>query len=387
MPSEAATIINKKKINTNISQKSAPDYIFLFSVFLLLIIGFIMILSSSQAVGLDFFNDSYYFIKRHAIYLFLGMGAFSLGVFIDYKNYRKWAAGGLILTVFLLFLTYVPGIGRNELGATRWVNLGIFSFQPSELAKLAIIIFVATYLENKKIVIRSFLQGVMPVLMVVGFIGAIVLIQPDLGTTIVILSISFIMIYASGAKTWHMFILALIGARTALWVIWRSPYQKERILAFLDPWKDSLGIGFHIIQSWLAIGSGGFFGLGLGNSRQKFYYLPQQFTDFIFAILCEEGGFIFATFVVVLFGIFLWKGLLISVKAPDYFSRYLVLGLVCWIFLQAFINISVVLGLLPTTGIPLTFLSFGGTALVVNLYSVGIITQISTLKKPDKDNK
>ena len=155
-------------------------------------------------------------------------------------------------------------------------------------------------------------------------------------------------------------------------------------MAFIDPWKDSLGIGFHIIQSWLAIGSGGFFGLGLGNSRQKLHYLPQQFTDFIFAILCEEGGFIFASFVVILFGIFLWKGLLIATKAPDYFSRYMVVGIVCWIFVQAIINISVVLGLLPTTGIPLTFVSFGGTSLIVNLYAVGIATQISMYRKQKK---
>lgn len=374
---DPVTLIKKSKSEPESPQRSAPDYWFLSAIFILVTMGFIMILSSSQAVGLDYFNDSFYFIKRHVIYLFLGLAAFVTGIVYDYNHYRKWSLWGVGVTVVLLLIVHIPGLGRNELGATRWINLGLFSFQPSEIAKLAIIFFIAHSLENKKTKIRSFVDGVLPILMIVGIIAALVLKEPDLGTTIIILMIAFIMIYVAGAKTWHMFILALIGVRGAIWVIMHNAYQKERIMAFLNPWKDSLGISFQIIQSWLAIGSGGFWGLGLGNSRQKLYYLPQQFTDFIFAIFCEEGGFIFASAAVLLFAMVLWKGLVIATKAPDYFSKYIVMGVIVWIFTQASINISVVLGLLPTTGIPLTFFSFGGTSLIVNLFAVGIVTQIS----------
>lgn len=369
--------MTNRNLITNEQEKRTPDYIMLFSVFLLIGIGIIMILSSSPAVGFDHFNDSYYFVKRHSIYVFLGLFAFAMGSFIDYNLYKKWAMPGMIFTLFLLILTYIPGLKVNTFGASRWVNAGFFTFQPSEIAKLAVIFFVATSIENKRTKIRSFLDGLLPVLMVVGFLSLFILMQPDLGTTVLIVFITFTMLYAAGAKTWHIFILSLIGARVATWVIMHNPYQKERVLAFLNPWKDSLGIGFHIIQSWLAVGSGGLLGLGLGNSRQKFFYLPQQFTDFIFAILCEEGGFIIASTVIILFGIFIWRGIIISSKAPTFFAKYTALGIITWLSLQAIINICVVLGLLPTTGIPLTFISFGGTSLVVNLFAVGILNRIA----------
>ncbi|MBU0672873.1 MAG: putative lipid II flippase FtsW [Candidatus Margulisbacteria bacterium] len=357
-------------------RKPRVDYIFLFACLALTAIGSIMIFSASPTMALKL-GDSYYFLKRHIFYLLLGFSALYFGLRLDLRILKKWAALILGLSIVLLLLVYIPGVGKNISGASRWINLLGFSFQPSELIKFTMILFLAGWLSKAGKKIEDFFLGLLPPLILVGAVCALIISQPDLGTAIAIAGTAFIMFFIAGAKSLHLALLGLVGISGVIGLSLTSPYRLRRIVAFIDPWKDPQGTGFHIVQSLLAVGSGGLFGLGLGASKQKFFYLPQQFTDFIFAILCEEMGFLGGAVVVVLFLIMAGRGFRIAYKARDRFSFLLATGLVSWLTLQALINIMVVLGMLPTTGIPLPFISYGGTATIVGLFSVGILLNIS----------
>ncbi|MFC1517892.1 FtsW/RodA/SpoVE family cell cycle protein, partial [Candidatus Margulisiibacteriota bacterium] len=257
------------------------------------------------------------------------------------------------------------------------LRIGNISFQPSELVKLATIFFVAQAITVKREKMKDVVLGIFPILLVVGAVTLFVLKQPDLGTSLVIIGATLLMVFLGGAPFWSIFIISILGLRILAWLASRTPYQRARLIAFVNPWKDSQGVGFHIIQSLMAVGSGGLFGLGLGHSKQKFAYLPQQFTDFIFAILCEEGGFILSSMVIFIFIFFIVRGFRVALKAPDRFGQILAAGLVTYLGLQIILNISVVLGLLPTTGLPLPFISHGGTSMAVNLFAVGVMANIS----------
>lgn len=357
-------------------RKPKIEYLFIISFLSLIAIGLIMIFSASPTMGLKI-GDTYYFIKRHIFYLLLGFSALYLGLRVDLKDLKKYSGLIFAFSVCLLLLLFVPGVGKNISGATRWINLYFISFQPSELIKFAMVVFLANLLSRIGDKITDLTKGLLPILLVVGTVVAIVIIQPDLGTAIAIAAISFVMLFAAGMKTLHMSVLAGLGVVGVLVLSITSPYRLRRLLAFLDPWQDPQGIGFQIIQSLLAVGSGGLLGLGLGASRQKFFYLPQQFTDFIFAILCEEMGLLGGATVVLLFIIFVVRGFKIASNANDSFTCLLGVGLVSWLAIQALMNIMVVIGLLPTTGIPLPFISYGGTATIINLLAVGIILNIS----------
>lgn len=352
------------------------DYILLFAVLALNAIGTLMIFSASPTMGLKL-GDSYYFIKRHLFYLIIGWGAFYFGFHLDIEKLKKWAGLLFVISISLLLAVYLPGIGRRISGASRWIDLVFISFQPSELMKFSMVVLLAQVLSRVKNDIRDFTRGLLPWLLLVGFVAGLIIIQPDLGTAIAISGAAFILFFAAGAQLPHLAALGGTGALGLLVLSLTSRYRLRRLLAFLDPWQDPQGIGFHIIQSLLAVGSGGLLGLGLGASRQKFFYLPEQFTDFIFAILCEELGFFGGIVVIALFAILLGRGLRLAGRVEDRFSSLLVVGVIAWLTLQATINIMVVLGLLPTTGIPLPFISFGGTALIIELFSVGIVLQIS----------
>ncbi|MBU0580935.1 MAG: putative lipid II flippase FtsW [Candidatus Margulisbacteria bacterium] len=358
--------------------RKAPDYWMLLSVLLLLGVGILMIFSATPYVAFQQYQDSFYYIRRHLSSLGLGFFGFLFGFSLDYRFFRKYIPHFLASSFFLLLLTFIPGIGVSLGGASRWLQIGGISFQPSELIKLAVIFFVAQAITVKKEKMQDLVMGFFPIILVVGIIALCVLAQPDLGTSLVILCTTLLMVFVGGSSFWSIFIFSLLGLRVLAWVASRTPYQRARLIAFVDPWQDSQGLGFHIIQSLLAVGSGGFFGLGLGHSKQKFAYLPQQFTDFIFAILCEEGGFVIASMVIFIFLFFIFRGFRIALKAPDRFGQILAAGIVTCLGLQVLLNISVVLGLLPTTGIPLVFISHGGTAMVVNLFAVGILANISS---------
>lgn len=358
-----------------------PDFLFLIDAFFLLSIGLVMILSTSTVVGLQAYNDAYFYFKKHALNLFIGFGLFLFGLSYDYRNYRRFTFWGLLVTVLLLLATYVPGLGVTAGGATRWLDIGFYRFQPSEIAKFFVIIFVARAAVVQKANIKNFFGGVLPILFVVGVIALLILKQPSLGSTVIVVGTACAMLFVAGANLWQIIILSLVGFRFTAWWVLQNNYQKQRWLAFLDPWKNYYGIGFHTVQSLLAIGSGGLFGVGLGNSKQKFNYLPQQYTDFIFSILCEEGGLLFGAIVIVLFAMLVWRGLRIATRAPDRFGQLLAAGCVFSIGIQAVTNIMVTTALSPTTGVPLPFISYGGTNLIVNMFMIGVVAQISASRE------
>lgn len=364
-------------------RKVKLDYLFLFSVLALTAIGLVMVFSASPTMTLKS-GDTFYYIKRHLFYLLLGFSAMYFALKIDLTKLRRWSVWIFIASLALLLLVFVPGVGRRVLGASRWIDLVFISFQPSELIKFTMILIMANLLAKIGKNITDFLRGLAPILLLIGVVAAIIIKQPDLGTAIAIASTSFVMLFAAGAKLVHLGVIAGVGITGIVILSLTSPYRLRRMLAYLDPWKDPKGVGFHIIQSLLAVGSGGLFGLGLGASRQKFFYLPQQFTDFIFAILCEEMGFLGGLVVIGLFILFSVRGIRIAFLVKDDFSYLLATGLIAWLSLQAIMNLMVVVGLLPTTGIPLPFISYGGTATIINLFSAGIILSISAHPKKAK---
>ena len=360
--------------------KKSPDYILLFIVLALLSIGLIMVFSASPTMAMKL-GDPYYYLKRQILFMILGFLALLLGFKIDYNYLKEWSPWFLGGSICLLLLLFIPGLGQEISGAVRWLNLGLFSFQPSEITKLALIVYLSSSIADKKDKIKNFLEGLLPLLLLIMFITFLIIRQPDLGTTLVILGTSGLMLFVGEVQIAHLFGLAAVGLAGLLGLILASPYRLRRIVAFINPWQDPRSAGFHIIQSLLAVGSGGPLGLGLGQSRQKFFYLPQQVTDFIFAILCEELGFIGGLIVITLFALFIIRGLKISREAPDKFTMLLSAGITGWIAIQALINISVVIGLLPTTGIPLPFISYGGTSLLVLLFSIGLLLNISQVQE------
>ncbi|MCX5749272.1 MAG: putative lipid II flippase FtsW [Candidatus Saganbacteria bacterium] len=360
--------------------KKRPDIFLLICVTALVAVGLVMVFSATTTQSLRAGNPFMYLIKQ-SLYVALGFIAMYAGYRIDYDNYRKWTAWIMGGSLFLLAVVFLPMIGHSAGGASRWIDLGFISFQPSELAKIAVVIYLADVLARKGAVIREFIKGLFPPLLVVGGFCFIVLIQPDLGTVFVIFGTAFIMFYLAGAKAVHLSLLFAGGVAAFLLSSFVSSYRWQRIITFIDPWKDPRGAGFHIIQSMIAVGSGGFMGLGLGASRQKFLYLPEQYTDFIYAILCEEGGFLGALGVILLFIWFIGRGLKICRQCPDRFGMLLAGGLTSFIALEAVVNMGVVVDLIPTTGVPLPFISYGGTSLIVMMFTVGILLNISSFRE------
>jgi len=360
-------------------QAGRPDYILMFILMALLSAGLIMVFSASPTLGMQL-GDSLYYLKRHVINLIIGAVALFVGFRIDYHVLLKWAPFGLCAAVLLLLVIFIPGIGRSVGGAVRWVDLSLLSFQPSEIAKLIVVIYLASSFasSNGENLPKLLFWALAPVLA----IAYLVLKQPDLGTTLVIAATTFVMLYLAGLQAKYLSVMIVAGVCAFAALSLTSAYRLRRMAAFLNPWKDPLNIGFHIVQSLLAIGSGGLLGLGLGASKQKFFYLPQQYTDFIFSILCEEMGFFGAAGVIILFVMFIIRGMRIARLARDEFGRLLAGGIVSWIAVQALLNLFVVTGMFPVTGIPLPFISFGGTALVVTLYAVGVLLNISTTLLP-----
>ncbi|MBU1026216.1 MAG: putative lipid II flippase FtsW [Candidatus Margulisbacteria bacterium] len=357
-------------------RKQTVDYLFLFSVMALTAIGSIMVFSASPTMAVKL-GDSYYFLKRHIFYVLLGFAALMFGLRLSLQKLQKWSILIFSMSIVLLLLVFIPGLGKQISGSLRWLDLAFFSFQPSEVVKFTTVLFLAALLAKMGDRIKDFYRGLLPVLALVGIICGIIIAQPDLGTAIAIGATAFMMLFAAGANHWHLLGLGVVSIMGAISLAFSSAYRLRRIVAFLNPWQDPQGVGFHIIQSLLAVGSGGFLGKGLGASKQKFFYLPQQFTDFIFAILCEELGFLGGAGVVALFILFTTRGLRIAYMAGGGFESNLAAGLVAWLTLQALINILVVVGLIPTTGIPLPFISYGGTATIINLFAVGIVLNIS----------
>lgn len=346
------------------------------TVVLLLSIGVVMIYSTSAFYAQDKFNDSYYYLRRQALWIICGLVAFACAVNIDYHNLRTHSRSLIFASIALLILVYVPGMGRTAGGASRWIWCGCFSFQPSELAKFALILYLADALARKQRQIGQFWRGLMMPLALSALMLGLVIMQPDLGTTVLMALMLIIMLFVAGARLRLLLPLALAALPAIYVLVFSSEYRKRRIVAFLNPWADPEGTGFQIIQSFIALGSGGLTGMGLAQSRQKFYYLPAAHTDFIFSIIGEELGFIGAAVIVTLFLALLILGMSICRKAPDFYGHLLAFGIVSVLSLQAIINIAVVTGTLPTKGLPLPFISFGGSSMVINLFAVGVLMNI-----------
>jgi len=355
------------------SKVKSIDYLFLFMVLLLSAIGLVMVFSASPTMGLKV-GDAFYFIKRHLFYLVLGFMALYYGLRLDLEKLKSLAEIIFLFSFLFLLLVFIPGVGRKVLGAARWIDLGLLSFQPSELIKFSMVLYAAKWLAKEKI--SSFQRFLFP-LFLLGLVALPIFKQPDLGTVVVLGMTVLSLLFLAGIDMLPLFGLLLVVGATVLGLAFSAPYRLRRLTAYLNPWQDPQGAGFQIIQSLLAVGSGGLWGLGLGASRQKFFYLPQQFTDFIFAILCEELGFVGGVTVIILFLLFTLRGFRVALRASGSFRAYLAGGLVSWLSFQALINILVVIGLIPTTGIPLPFISYGGTSTIINLFAAGIILNIS----------
>lgn len=360
-------------------QEKSVDKILLTVVLILLAFGLVMIASAGVIYSETRFADEYYFFKHQ---LFYGVipGLLALYIFsrVDYHFWKKISVPLFFASIILLVLVFVPGIGTKIYGASRWLQLGPFSFQPSEMAKLSIIIYLAAWLESRgNHRIKDMFEGLLPFLGIMGLIGFLIIKQPDTGTLGIIVLTSMSIFFVSGARLRHIFSIGAIGA-FMLWILIKiEPYRFNRIATFLDRGFDPQGIGYQINQALLAVGSGGIFGVGLGHSRQKFNYLPEPVGDSIFAIIGEELGMIGAAALVVLVVLLALRGIKIAKNSPDMFGRLLAIGIIMWIFLQSFINISANIALIPLTGVPLPFISYGGTSLVFLMSAIGILLNIS----------
>lgn len=359
------------------TKKTTPDFILLIITLTLLAVGLIMVYSASAVWAEYKFQDAFFFAKRQMLFAGVGIAAMFFIMNISYWTWQTWAKTILIVCFVLLILVLIPGVGNVRNGSRSWIGIGAFSIQPSEFMKLAMISYLAKYLSENQKLITVFRKGLVPSLALVFTAFAMIMLQPDLGTGTVMVGTCIVMIFIAGAKISHFAGLGLVGVAGFVGLIASAPYRIERITSFLDPWSDPLGSGFQIIQSLYAIGPGGLFGLGLGESRQKFFYLPEPQTDFIFAILSEELGFIGGSFILLLFALLLWRGIRIALGAPDLYGSFLAVGIIAMIAIQVMINIGVVTGLMPVTGITLPFLSYGGSSLTLMLMAIGVLLNIS----------
>ena len=355
----------------------APDYVLFSAVLGLLGIGIVMVYSSSAVSAQVNFDDSYYFLKRQLLWVALGLVILFVTMNIDYHVWRSLAKPILIITFILLLLVLIPGVGKVVNGARRWIGFGSFYLQPSEIAKLGVVLFYSDSLVRNQEKLKKFFSGLLPQLTILLVVFGLILKEPDLGTALAIGGTIFVLLFAAGAKISHLASLGTAGIAGIVAAILVEPYRLRRLLAFSDPWADPLNSGYHIIQSLYAIGSGGLFCVGLGWSREKFLYLPEPHTDFIFAILAEELGFIGTASVLILFFLLLWRGLRVAITAQDIYGSVLAAGITTMIMIQALMNIAVVTASMPVTGIPLPFISFGGSALIFTLAGVGILLNVS----------
>lgn len=334
-----------------------------------------MVFSSSAAYTEQ--NDSFYFLKRQVLWCLLGTGLLLITKNLDYHKLHQYTYPIMIFTFLLLVVVMFPEFSKKVGGARRWLAFGGFSFQPSELAKFTLVLFIAKSLVKRADKLRSFAYGYLPNLIVLGFFFIPIFFQPDFGTVMVILAVTFTMLFVAGLRKKFLFLSILAIIPIVASAILFAEYRTRRIIAFLNPWEDPSGVGFQAVQSFYAFGRGGFWGVGLGESSQKLYRLPEAHTDFIFSVIGEELGFVGTTAIVLLFLIFIWRGFLTAYQAKDPFGTHLATGLTLLIGLQAFINLGVASGLLPTKGLTLPFISMGGSSMLVTMLSVGVILNIS----------
>ncbi|HTL39729.1 MAG TPA: putative lipid II flippase FtsW, partial [Methylomirabilota bacterium] len=358
------------------------DKYLLWVVLILLGIGLLTLSSASTVLSYQRFHNNYYYFLRQVLFGAIP-GLFLMFVFsrIDYHKWQKWAPLLILGGIGLLIAVLIPGIGFKVGNSRRWIDLGSFLFQPSECLKLLVILYLASWYDKRQHHVKDLYYGFLPSLAIVGVIAGLIILEPDIGTMLVLVSIAAAMFFIGGVSMKYIYATAGVGG-VVLWILIKAaPYRAQRFLAFLNPQVDAKGISYQINQALLAIGSGGLWGEGFGQSRQKYSYLPEPIGDSIFAIIAEELGFIRICLILLLFVVFLVRGFKIARNAPDTFGKLVAIGIVSWLTMQALINIGGIIAIIPLTGIPLTFISYGSTSLAISLASVGILLNISRFSK------
>lgn len=356
------------------------DYWLMLVTALLVMVGIIMVYSSSAVLARERFGDGYYFLKKEIVFSMIGFALLFAALRMPYIWWKKIVYPLLGVAFVLLCFAFVPGMKISASGATRWIRLGPLTFQPSEFAKLAIVVFLAYSLEKKASHIKSFMVGFAPNIVIVMVFVLMILAQRDFGAAFVVALIACLMMFVAGVRISYLSSLAIAALPAVYFLIASVGYRRKRILAFLDPWSDRYGSGFQIIQSLVSFNEGGVFGRGLGEGRQKLFYLPEAHTDFIFSVLGEELGLIGVLLIIVLFVMFFWRAVVIGLRSQDLFGKYLAFGIAVFVGVQSLLNFCVVMGLLPTKGMVLPFISYGGSALLIVMIAAGILLNISTYK-------
>jgi len=353
------------------------DLVIMLMAIALTCFGVVMVYSASSVMAAKRFHDGFFFLKRQGLFALLGFGVMLLVMRVDYHTWKRMAVPGLLLCLVLLCLVLIPGIGGKAGGSSRWIKLPGFNLQPSEMAKLALIMYMAYSLEKKQDKVKSLTAGFIPYMIVLMFLIGFLVLQPDLGGALTLAFVAMVMLFAAGTRLVYIFSMVLLALPFLMYKLSRG-YHKGRMEAFLNPWSDPEGKGFQIIQSWLALGTGGVFGQGLGEGKQKLFYLPEAHTDFILSVVGEELGFLGVMVIIGMFFLLVQRAMRIAVAAPDTFGRFLALGIAVLFGIEATVNMGVVTGLLPTKGLALPFISYGGSSLLISLFAVGILLNISS---------
>ena len=368
----------QKKTKVNFHR---PDKLLIALIFIILGFGLVSLSSASAVVAYDKFGDAYYYFKHQLFGLGLGLIAFFYFANIDYHIWRRYAISFLFFSIFLLLLVFIPGLSANWGQARSWINIFGFSLQPSEFVKLSFLLYLAAWLEARKEDLHDYTKGIGPFVFILGFIGILMLLQPDIGTLAIIAITSLVVYFVGGGKIKHIVIIIILGALGFALMVQVKPYQLNRFKCLLDPEFGKQDICYQTNQSLIAVGSGGILGRGLGASRQKYMYLPEVSGDSIFAVIAEQTGLIFSSILIILFIALFYRGYIVARSAPDDFGRILSIGIVSWIVVQAIINIGGIINILPMTGVPLPFISYGGSSILATLSACGVLVNISKQTK------
>lgn len=374
----------KRKLNNLVGKKVGyheSDKALVAVIFVILIFGLISLSSASSVMAYSKFGDAYYYLKHQLFGLSLGLVVFWVFSRADYRIWKKYAFQFLLFSIFLLLLVFIPGLSANWGEARSWINVFGFSLQPSEFVKLSFLLYLAAWLEKRRKDLGDISQGIGPFMAVLGFVGFLMVLQPDIGTLSIITITSLIVYFVGGGHVKHILLIMVIGSLGFLLMIQFKPYQLNRFKCMLDSDFSKNDICYQTNQSLIAVGSGGFWGRGLGASRQKFMYLPEVSGDSIFAIIAEEVGLVFSSFLVLCFAFLSYRGFYIARHAPDDFGQNLAVGIVSWLTIQAIINISGIINIMPMTGVPLPLVSYGGSAILAALSALGVLVNISKQTK------
>ncbi|PLX20354.1 putative lipid II flippase FtsW [Candidatus Parcubacteria bacterium] len=370
-----------KRILSSGHREHSPDYILIGSVFLVVLFGLIMLSSASSIKAYMSFGNTYYYFNHQLFGIGIGMIAFFAFSRLNYRIWQEYAGWFLIGSIFLLLLVFIPGLSAAYGKARSWINVFGFSLQPSEFVKISFLLYLAAWLDRRSGSLKDIREGIGPFVFVLSFIGLLMLLQPDFGTLSIIAFTSLVVYYVGGGSKRHIAYIVFFGILGFILMINLRPYQMNRVKCMIDPSYSPDDICFQINQSLIAVGSGGFWGRGFGESRQKFSYIPEVSSDSIFAIIGEETGMLFGVILLLLYLVIFYRGVVIAKKAPDGYGRILAIGIVTWLATQAIINIGGIINLMPMTGVPLPFISYGGSAMLASLISVGILVNISKQTK------